>query len=107
MTRKEAHLVDNQQRKKKLYLKEIISGHARLTWDTGGDDDGVGVLESLGQRALAVSSDSGRGVDVREVGSDAWGIDDIVQGQMGDQIRLLQQQRQGLADTASSTANND
>lgn len=67
----------------------------------------MGVLESLGQRVFAVSSDLGRGVDVREVGSDAWGIDDIVQGEMGDQIRLLQQQRQGLTDTASSTANND
>ncbi len=42
-----------------------------------------------------------------QIGSDARGIHDIIQGQVRDQIRLLQEQRKRLADSTGSTANDD
>ena len=42
-----------------------------------------------------------------QIGSDTRRIHDIVQGQVRDQIRLLQEQGQRLADSTGSTANDD
>ena len=42
-----------------------------------------------------------------QVGSNTGGVDDIVQGQVGDQGRLLQEKRQRLANAASSTKDSD
>jgi hypothetical protein len=55
------------------------------------------------QRVLTPSSRSaketyGSGGDVRKIGSDARGVDDIVKSKFVDERRELQQQRQGLAE---------
>ena len=44
---------------------------------------------------------------MRQIRGYSGSIDDIVESQVRDQVRLLQQQRQGLTDSTSSTANND
>jgi hypothetical protein len=44
---------------------------------------------------------------VRQICGHSGSIDDIVQSQVRDQIRLLQQERQGLTNSTSSTADND
>ena len=40
-----------------------------------------------------------------EISSDARCVDNIVEGQVGDELRLLQEKRQGLTNTAGGTAN--
>lgn len=42
-----------------------------------------------------------------EISSNTGRVDDIVKGQVGDEFRLLQQQRKRLTNTASSTANSN
>ena len=90
-----------------LYLEKIVTGHARLARNTGGDDDGVGILQGSIHLALAVSGHSGLCVDVREIGSDAGGVDDIVKSQIGDQVGLLQEQGEGLSNSSGGAANDD
>lgn len=62
------------------YVEEVITGHTRLTGDTGGDDDNVGTLERLSETTIGgeIASDDGGGVDVREIGSDTRSIDAVV-----------------------------
>lgn len=91
-----------------VYLEEIISGHSRLTGNTSRDYDSVGALEGFCQGILANMPCYFRGsVDVRQICGHSGSIDDIVQSQVRDQIRLLQQERQGLTNSTSSTADND
>lgn len=53
-------------------VEEVITGHAGLAGDTGGDEDNVGTLEALGEAGggRVVAGDGGLGVDVGDVGSD-------------------------------------
>ena len=53
-------------------VEEVVTGHAGLTGNTGGDEDNVGALEALGEAAGGrVEAGDGRlGVDVGDVGSD-------------------------------------
>ena len=67
-------------------LEQVVARHARLARHAGRDDDDVapleGVVELVGSR---VSRDGGLGVDVGEVGGDARGAGDIVEGQLRDE----------------------
>lgn len=40
-----------------------------------------------------------------QVSGDTGGVDNVVEGEVGDQRRLLEEERQGLADTTGSTEN--
>lgn len=67
----------------------------------------MGILQGSIHVVLAVSGDSGLCVDVREIGSDSGSVDNIIERQVGDQVRLLQEQREGLSDSSGSAANDD
>lgn len=53
-------------------VEKIVTGHARLSGDTGGDQDNIGTLQCGGKagRGRLVTLDSRFGVDVRNIGSD-------------------------------------
>lgn len=55
-------------------VEEIVTGHAGLAGDTGGDEDNVRALEALGETLGGglVALDGGLGVDVGDVSSDAY-----------------------------------
>lgn len=38
-------------------VEKVVTGHAWLSWDTGGDEDNLGSLERSGYIGLLVSSD--------------------------------------------------
>lgn len=99
----------------------------RHTGDTGGDDNDVGILESrlgavvLGQVAsglllsrcvfsrgqswrvvMATGSTHGNRGDVGQVGSDAGGVDNVVEGELVNEGRELEEEGQRLEDFVSS-----
>jgi hypothetical protein len=82
-------------------LEEVVTGHAGLAGNTSGDDDNVGTGKGLlgtvvgGEEALNGSG----GVDVREVGSNTLGVDDIVERELSDRGVELEEERERLADT--------
>lgn len=49
------------------------------------------------------SSYIGDGVNVGKISGNAWGVDDIIERQVFDKWRLLEEQGKWLADTAGST----
>lgn len=53
-------------------VEEVVTGHAGLAGDTGGDEDDLSALEALGEAGGVglVSLDGGLGVDVGDVSSD-------------------------------------
>jgi hypothetical protein len=54
-----------------------------------------------------VASDLGLGVDMTKISSDTRSVHDIVKRQVSNEIRLLQEQRERLANTASGTTNSN
>ena len=97
--------------------------HSWLPGYTGGDDDNVSTFQCLAEAVIGreVAFYFGRGVDMRQICSDAWCVDNIVQTQLslylqnlvrtlqlpertnlGNERADLQQQRQWLANTAYS-----
>lgn len=50
-------------------------------------------------RLLLEALDERVGVDVRDVGGDTGGVADIVEGELSDVGVLLEEEREGLADT--------
>jgi len=56
---------------------------------------------------VVLSAYLGVGVDVGQVSGNTGGVDNVVEGKVGDQGRLLEEERQRLSDTAGSTENSD
>lgn len=54
-------------------VEQVVTGHAGLAGDTGGDEDDLSALEGVGQAGggRVVAGDGGLGVDVGDVGSNA------------------------------------
>mmetsp|Transcript_40301 Transcript_40301/g.114086 ORF Transcript_40301/g.114086 Transcript_40301/m.114086 type:complete len:229 (+) Transcript_40301:591-1277(+) len=89
-------------------LEEIISGHAGLTGNSGGNNNNIAAAESLAQLVIAHESlCDGLGVDVAHVGSNARGSGHIVQGELTDSWVHLHQEGQGLPDAATGTDDRD
>ena len=86
-------------------VEEIVTGHAGLAGDTGGDEDNLGTLEAAGEarRRGVVAGDGRLGVDVRDIGGNTGSATDIVEGEIGDAGVHLEEKREGLADTARGT----
>lgn len=65
-------------------LEEIVTRHARLTWHAGRDDDEVSILEGCEEAVVGgeVASDFGGRSNVRKVGGDTGGVDDIEQREL-------------------------
>ena len=55
-------------------IEEVVAGHARLSGDTGGDENDFSTLESGCQSAgcRIISGDLALGVDVGDIGCDTW-----------------------------------
>ena len=65
-------MVQTNIEKKKERL--TITGHARLTGDTSGDEDNLGALESIAETRVrgVVASNDAVGVDVAQIGRDTF-----------------------------------
>lgn len=85
-----------------------IKTYSRLAGNTCGNDDNVGACEGLGETIVGLEEtlDLGRSVDVGEVGGDTGRVYDIKEGEMGNRRICFEQQRERLANAASSTENN-
>ena len=88
-------------------VEKVITGHSRLTGDTGGDDDDLDVLKGLSELVGLVAGGGGGSVDVRDVGSDTGSETNIVESEVRDEGVLLEEEREGLSNTARSTENGD
>jgi len=90
-----------------IYLEQIIASHAWLARDTSRNDNGVSTLEGLVHRVTTMASDLGLCVDMRKIGGDTGGVDDIKEGEVRDKVGLLQEQRERLADSSCGAADDD
>lgn len=90
-------------------VEKIVTGHTGLAGDTSGDEDDLSAGESLLEtsRVGLVSLDAGLGVDVGDVSSNTGSATDIVEGEVSDAGVHLEEERERLADTTSSTENGD
>lgn len=60
-------------------VEQVITGHAWLAGNTGGDQDDLGILEGgieAGGGGL-VAGDLGAGVDVGDISGDTWGVESV------------------------------
>lgn len=75
-------------------LEQVITGHARLPGNTSRDDNNIGASKSVLQAVILgqVTGDFSDGGDVREIGSDTGGVDDIVESKLIDKRACLQQE---------------
>lgn len=90
-------------------VEEIVTGHAGLAGDTSGDEDNLGVLQGTGEAlgGSVIALDGGLGVDVGDIGTDTGGATDVVEGQLSDAGVELEEEGEGLADTAGGTEDGD
>jgi hypothetical protein len=76
-------------------VEEIITSHSRLAGYTSGDNDDVGVSESVLESIVleSVSSADSGSVNVRDVSSYSRATTDIVQSELSDERVLLEEER--------------
>ncbi len=86
-------------------VEKVITGHSRLTGNTGGDDNNFDTLERISKLISLVTSSGGRSVDVRNVSSNTGSKTNIVQAQVGNERVLLEQKRKRLSNTSRGTEN--
>ena len=69
-----------------------------LTGDTSRNDDDIRTAECVLQAVVLgeVALDLRDGADVGEIGGDAWGVDDIVEGELVDERACLEEEGEGL-----------
>lgn len=84
------------------------AAHAAGPARTCGDHDQLAAGERVAElrRPCEAAHFDGR-ADVRQVGGDARGVGDIVQRQLADERRALEQQRERLADAARGAEHRD
>lgn len=77
------------------------------TGNTGGDDNDVSAGESLLHAIILgeVASNLCGSGDVRDIGSNTGGVDNIVEGELRDERRGLEEEGERLSDTTGSTSN--
>lgn len=90
-------------------VEEIVSGHAGLSGDTGGDEDELGTLEGISNAVVLgkVALDGGVGGDVRNISSNTRGSSEIVESEVSDVLVELEQQGQRLANATVGSKDND
>jgi hypothetical protein len=73
------------------HLEQVVACHARLAGHPRGDDHQVAARQRVAERVGPFEPDClGLGVDVADVGGDALGAGDIVEGEVGDvRVHLL------------------
>lgn len=90
-------------------VEEVVTGHAGLAGNTGGDEDDISALDGAGQAGggSLVAGDLRLGVDVRDVSGNTGAAADVVQGKLGNSGVELEQEGQRLANATGSTENGD
>jgi hypothetical protein len=90
----------------RIGVEQVVTGHAWLSRDARWDDDHLGTLQGVLNALLwGVALDDRVGVDVGDVGSNAWSALEVVQRQVSHVLVELQQKRQRLANAAGGTKN--
>ena len=74
------------------HVEQVVTGHARLSRNTGRDNDNLGALKGLLKVLRRVAGALGRGVDVGNVGSHTRGKTHVVQTQVRNKRVLLEQE---------------
>lgn len=84
----------------------IVYERSVLTWNTSGNDNDVSASKGLLQTIVGweVAINGGNRGDVRQVGGDTWGVHDIVQREVVDERRGLEEEGQWLTDTTGGTS---
>jgi len=79
-------------------LEQVVTRHAGLARDAGGDDDDVGAGEGVLQAVVfgEETVDLGDGGDVGEISGDAGRVDDIVEGEVVDERAGLEEEGERL-----------
>lgn len=100
------HAFDNVPNDSGVDGKQVVSGHAGFSGDTGGDDDDIGASESGLETAIGrqVAHHGTGGGNVRKISGDTGTVDDIVEGQIVHQGRQFQEQRKRLPNSSGSTS---
>lgn len=90
-------------------VEQVVTGHARLAGNTGGDEDDLSALDGGGKTGGrgVEALDGGLRVDVGKVGGDTGSAADVVEGEVGDTGVQLHEQGERLADTTGGTENGD
>jgi hypothetical protein len=89
-------------------VEEVVPGHAGLPRHAGRDDHDVRPLQRLPELVIPHEPlHLGRGVDVGDVGGDAGGAGDIVEGEGGDERVQLHEEGERLPDAAGRAEDGD
>jgi len=90
-------------------VEKVVTGHAGLARNTSGDEDDLSTSQALLELriTLVVASNSALCVDVADIGGDTGSTPDIVESELGNSWVELEEERERLADTASSTEDSD
>ena len=92
-------------------VEEVITGHSGLPRHTSGDDDDLCALECLLETSIvlagSVTRADGGGIDVGDVSRHTFCEADIEQSELGDERVVLEQQREGLANSTGCTEDCD
>ena len=61
-------------------VEQVVTGHAGLAGNTGGDQDNIATLQSVSQtgRGRVIAGDGALGVDVRDISSDTYSFEAII-----------------------------
>lgn len=85
-----------------VHVEQIIASHARLAWHTSWYDHNVAALECVLQLGGAyVCAHLALGLDMAQICRYAFRVLHVVQRQVIDQRRLLEQERQRLANATT------
>lgn len=89
-------------------VEQIISGHSRLSGDTGRDDNNVGTIQSLTSLLHTdEASNLSLRVAVRNISSNTVGSHNIEQVELGDARIQLEEKRQRLSNSTAGTQDGD
>merc|ERR1711964_214639 len=90
-------------------VEKIITGHSWLTGNTGWDKNDLSTLQGCCETAWCwvISGNLALGVDVADISGNTWGETDIVKSEVCNTGVELQEKRQRLSNSTSSTENCD
>ena len=73
-----------------MVYRSMHSTHSWFSGHTSGDDDNVSTPKSFGETIIRreVALDFGRSGDMREVGGNTRGVDDIIEAELSD-VQIL------------------
>jgi len=85
-------------------VKEIVSGHAWLSWHTGWDDNQVNVLQALGNLVVSLKTTNiSWSIAMAQVRGNAWGGGNIEESKLVDVWVGLEQKAQWLSNTTGGS----